>query len=140
MTIPWRNQGREIVALAVYAPNTQKENEEFWRSLEQVVLHWESSKPDIMLGDFNLVEEAVDRLPRHEDHEGAVDALRNLKDKLNLHNGWRSSNSDSIQYSYLQTQTGSQSRIDRMYANKWLLENSKNWTLNPVVWLQQITE
>ena len=41
-------------------------------------------KPDIMAGDTNIVEEAIDRLPIHKDNENATDTLDSLKTSLQL--------------------------------------------------------
>ena len=46
-------------------------------------------KPYIMLGDTNIVEEAIDRLPAHMDPVGATRAMANLKAHLDLTDRWR---------------------------------------------------
>lgn len=41
-----------------------------------------------MLGDFNPVEDCIDRLPCHPDDTNTVAALGELKSNLNLADGW----------------------------------------------------
>jgi hypothetical protein len=101
--------------MAIYAPNSPAENQAFWESL---LLRWTTCnlpKPDLFLGDFNLVEDAIDRLPCHSDHNGATQALQDVKSTLHLIDGWRRTNPTSKAYTYQQKETGSQSRIDRIY-------------------------
>ena len=64
LTLPLKND-LTVNILAIYAPNTPQENASFWASLTST---WEEANPpipDIMLGDFNIVEEALDRSPPH---------------------------------------------------------------------------
>ncbi len=35
-----------------------------------------------MAGDFNMIEDSIDRLPAHSDQDDTVDALDNLKQTL----------------------------------------------------------
>src|ERR1700734_1349744 len=60
--LPW-HADLSLTILNVYAPNAPHENQAFWESLS---LEWDRQglpPPNIMLGDFNLVEDAIDRLP-----------------------------------------------------------------------------
>jgi len=66
LIIPWQRTSR-LNVLAIYAPNAPTENVDFWETLERKWLEDNLPVPDILLGDFNLVEEMVDRLPAHSD-------------------------------------------------------------------------
>ena len=48
--------------------------------------------PDILLGDFNMVEEAQDCLPPHPDPNNTTNALMELKASASLIDGWRRAN------------------------------------------------
>ena len=50
-----------ITILNVYVPNAPHENRDFWAKLYKVYKQPERKikKPDLMLGDFNLVEDAI---------------------------------------------------------------------------------
>ena len=83
-----------------------------------------------MLGDYNLVEDPIDRLPCHADNMQTVEALQNLKSMFLLHDGWRRTYPTTKAYTYLQKATGSQSRIDRIYVTEKIFKNSFDWTIN----------
>jgi hypothetical protein len=70
---------------------------------------------DFILGDFNMVEEALDRLPHHRDAQNVSDAMSALKEKFDLCDGWQYTYPDFLNYSFLQKSPGSPSRIDRIY-------------------------
>lgn len=83
------------------------------------------------MGDFNLVEDGLDRLPAHPDDSEAVAALTDLRTFLQLQDGWRTTYPDVKQYTFLQSATGSQSRIDRIYTSSRIQETAENWDMLP---------
>ena len=87
-------------------------------------------RPNVMLGDFNLVEDSLDRLPCHPDDAGAVSALGELKGNLNLIDGWRHTHPDRREYTHQHAPNTSQGRIDRIYIARDLLEPSKEWRID----------
>ncbi|KAF9537728.1 DNase I-like protein, partial [Agrocybe pediades] len=129
LKIPWHN-GEVLSVLAVYAPNDPEENASFWTTLRVKLEEGRLGKPDVMLGDMNVVEEASDRLPARRDAPLPVTSLGNLKDFLRLTDGWRATNGHDLSYSYTQSYTQSRSRIDRIYVTPTILENSQNWEIN----------
>jgi exonuclease III len=128
--IPWRNS-RETkrTILAVYAPNPSSENRDFWTELTNIFKRRDIPKPDFMMGDFNIVEDALDRIPAHADDNAAVEELRKLKTNLNLVDGWRNDNPNGKAYSFLQSATGIQSRIDRIYVTRQVYETMRKWEI-----------
>ncbi|KZV86391.1 hypothetical protein EXIGLDRAFT_225721 [Exidia glandulosa HHB12029] len=61
VSINW-HLGEKLTLLAVYAPNTAKEQSEFWpKILEVLKKKSHIPKPRILLGDCNNVESAIDR-------------------------------------------------------------------------------
>jgi exonuclease III len=74
-------------------------------------------RPDILGGDTNFVEDAIDRLPSHSDSKASVDTFDDLKKYLGLIDGWRETYPTTRAYTFMQalSQGGSQSRIDRIY-------------------------
>ncbi|TBU50956.1 hypothetical protein BD310DRAFT_910964, partial [Dichomitus squalens] len=84
------------------------------------------------MGDWNFVEEAIDRSPMHEDDNRIKDAFRVLKHKYNLIDGWRMNNDEDIGFTFSARDTNSLSRIDRIYA-------AKNAYLYTVDWKIQAT-
>ncbi|KAF5313488.1 hypothetical protein D9611_008631 [Ephemerocybe angulata] len=129
--IPWKNSGgNKRTFLAIYAPNRAKENKEMWQRLEHKFRNSNLPRPDFMLGDFNMVEEALDRLPARTDQATVVESLRDLKSYLKLVDGWRKENGEGKAYSYLQANSSVQSRIDRIYTREELYINTCDWEIH----------
>ncbi len=82
---------------------------------------------DFMLGDTNIVEDMTDRLPCHKDNTNATQALAELKNHLQLKDGWREINPTTTAFTFMQLSTGSQSRIDRIYIANELASSCRNW-------------
>lgn len=121
----------KLKILNVYAPNDHAENEIFWQCLKTKWQATNMRKPDILLGDFNLVEGALDRKPQRTDPKSPVESLQNLYTYFNLSDSWRDTFPDRKLYTYCQENGGSMSRIDRIYLNTRLAENALEWTINP---------
>jgi len=62
MNIPWHNDSK-ISVLAVYSPNALKDIKDFWKLITDQTSTNPQLKPNVVLGDFNLVEDAIDRIP-----------------------------------------------------------------------------
>ncbi|KIJ48464.1 hypothetical protein M422DRAFT_247801 [Sphaerobolus stellatus SS14] len=58
----------------------------------------------MLLGDFNVVEDSIDRLPAHNDPQGPREALANFKSLFGLLDGWRRENPDIIFHTWHQNQ------------------------------------
>lgn len=86
-------------------------------------------KPSIVLGDMNIVKEALDRLPSHNNDTQAVNALTSLKLDLELADGWRRENPTILDFTFQMTNRPIQSRIDRIYVNKDLIPYSWDWQI-----------
>ena len=93
-----------ITILNVYAPNAPHENRDFWTKLNEMFKQPEKKlkKPDLMLGDFNLVEDAIDRLPCKGDNENVVEELQKLKHEIKVQDGWRTTYLNSKEYTHTQ--------------------------------------
>ncbi|KAJ7917960.1 hypothetical protein B0H13DRAFT_1459783, partial [Mycena leptocephala] len=80
--------------LAVYSPNNPAENAKFLETLQEKMNHL--PRPDFVLGDFNMVEEALARLPHHKDALSVSDAMVKFQIYLGLCDGWRQAYPDSL--------------------------------------------
>lgn len=80
ITFNW-DKNEKLTIMNVYAPNNVRENRDFWNELNQRT-SMETNKPTIMLGDMNLVEDAIDRIPSHTNYGQAVETLGNLRESL----------------------------------------------------------
>ncbi|KIJ33575.1 hypothetical protein M422DRAFT_183161, partial [Sphaerobolus stellatus SS14] len=128
LQLPRGEQGK-LCFLAVYAPNDAGENTLFWKNLTK---HWhEKQLPcvDTLLGDFNLVEDALDRNPPRIDPTAPVEALQEFKAMFSLQDGWRKTYPDKMFFTW--THGTTESRLDRIYMCKNLLKYSTSWAINP---------
>ncbi|TFK91866.1 DNase I-like protein, partial [Polyporus arcularius HHB13444] len=120
---------RVLRILNVYAPNGATENGEFWEVIDQKLANMRGRNPEVLLGDFNIVEDSMDRLPPHGDQESAVEKLGRLIGRLGMSDGWRRNNPNGRAFSYLQVASGSQSRIDRIYVSDELMQRAEDWEM-----------
>ncbi|KAJ3796748.1 hypothetical protein GGU11DRAFT_829548 [Lentinula aff. detonsa] len=123
-----------INILTIYAPNVSRsdgaENVEFWRIIKDHLPSARHTKPEIMLGDCNTTEAGmIDCLPAHDDPEEACIVLDELKQRLEIRDGWRTTFPNEKRFTYLQLATGSQSRLDRIYATDKILEMAREWEI-----------
>jgi exonuclease III len=77
ISLPWQVGHKKILILAIYAPNAAYESKTFFKLIKKKWTDLNLPKIDIMLGDFNIVEDTIDRLPAQSigDYEAAVEAL-----------------------------------------------------------------
>src|SRR4030095_13597757 len=61
----------------------------------------------------------------------ATEALSTLRHHWNMIDGWRHTNPNTKHYTYLQTSTGAQSRIDRIYISSPTPNNYFEWHTEP---------
>ncbi|KAJ3978489.1 Endonuclease/exonuclease/phosphatase, partial [Lentinula detonsa] len=125
----------QLNILVVYAPNVTSsngsENADFWNGIETYFEERRTlAKPNILLGDCNMVEAGIiDWLPAHDDPEDACEALDNLKMRLHIRDGWRTTFPDTKSFTYMQSATGVQSRIDQIYMSDVMLETAREWRI-----------
>ncbi|KAF9540731.1 DNase I-like protein [Agrocybe pediades] len=133
ITIPWRTGDSRVNILAVYAPNASIENAAFWASLTDLYENENHPPPDLLLGDFNMVEDMIDRMPPHPDAAGPVENLLRFKANHELSDGWRATNPTQLDFSYVQSSNingiYSMSRIDRIYTTKDIFKHSRQWEI-----------
>ncbi|KAJ3978715.1 hypothetical protein F5890DRAFT_1422341 [Lentinula detonsa] len=133
MEMNWHGN-EKLSILGIYAPNiSMQENASFW---EKIKLFFERNprikKPDLMMGDCNMVEEMIDRLPMRSDAAVAVDALDSLKNHLQLEDGWRSTYPSTLKYTFTRTaqdKTKHHARLDRIYNRTDVSKNLFEWKI-----------
>ncbi len=131
LTVKWSRQSNMVI-LVIYAPNDPQQNENFWDTIQNEIRARGLAKPEILMGDFNIVESPMDRYPQRPDQASAVEALQRVCLQWRLKDEWRARYHDERVYTYLQTATGSQSRIDRLYMNPRMAVNAVEWeTMGP---------
>ncbi|KIY52030.1 DNase I-like protein [Fistulina hepatica ATCC 64428] len=136
VSLPW-NEERKLNVLVVYAPNLNKYSDTgenlnalFWTKIIAKLEEMQNQLTiDVMLGDTNMVEDQIDRLPMHADNIAAADALDDLKLIYGLSDGWRQANPMKRAYTYHQKATGSKSRLDRIYTTKEVQQDCIKWSI-----------
>ena len=120
VSTPWYQQKR-INILNVYAPNDPNKNTLMWEKIHNAILNL--PQPDIIMGDFNFIEDPLDRLPAHHDNPNTIDTWQALKSHLSLTDGRCASSPKSLGYTFAQSarQGGHQSRLDRIYVHEDML-------------------
>ncbi|KAF6751839.1 Endonuclease/exonuclease/phosphatase, partial [Ephemerocybe angulata] len=131
--VTWGHTSTMRIA-AIYAPaGTTVEKAEFWTSLRDIWRAEPSKRPDVLLGDLNMVESALDRLPARADKSRVVEPFAELKDEAKLIDGWQATHAGGKpRYTFRTRKRGgvnSRSRIDRIYVTDEILENSYEWNI-----------
>jgi len=129
ISVPWHSN-LLLTILNVYAPNAPSENEKFWKDLSDSLDSQLIPYPDILIGDFNMVEDAIDRLPSHSDNASTCNALSDLKKQLSVMDGWRNFNNNEKGYTYTQKPNMIRSRIDRIYVTEKIFETAVDWDIS----------
>ncbi|KAH9850139.1 Endonuclease/exonuclease/phosphatase, partial [Lenzites betulinus] len=124
LRVPWVN-GRNLEILNVYAPNDAGENAAFWKTLRERP----GCKPDVILGDFNVVEDPIDRIPARSDPTRATAELNAMCREMRLKDGWRETHAGVREFTYMHGATASQSRLDRIYATATVIRDASVWTI-----------
>lgn len=129
LTMHWHGE-QQLTILNVYAPNSPTENAAFWSTLHHKLRSGRFRKPDAVVGDFNLVEEAIDRIPMRDSPETPLAAMKALLDSFSLRDGWRITNPTEKAYTFPQRGGPSRARLDRIYTTDSLLTRSLRWDIS----------
>jgi ribonuclease HI/exonuclease III len=121
------NEGLDIIL--IYAPNETNAKLEFFEKLKQELNKIKDLSDPILMGDFNCVEDSIDRYPMREDDERLSIKIDELKKKYKWVDGWRIHNPTEKKYTFHQESTKSKSRIDRIYTTKELYKYAYNWEI-----------
>ena len=126
--IPW-DEDSKLRIMNVYAPTRNTKKLTFWRELLETVRNNQNLHPDIIIGDFNMVENPeIDRLNnrRGADPIAARDMLANLTIELNLVDRWRQRHPKKRGYTFCGE---TQSRLDRIYMKEELYPWCTDWKI-----------
>lgn len=102
-----------------------QDNRAFWATVKSYLVRNPQVKVDMLLGNFNAVEEPVDRIPMSRDPQEASDALADARALVGLHDGWRLTFPDQKAFTFLQYSTGSQLKLDRIYVSPDILHTGR---------------
>ncbi|KAH9171017.1 Endonuclease/exonuclease/phosphatase, partial [Lactarius sanguifluus] len=132
LKIDWL-ESETTTLINVYAPNNKTEHPTFWEQVETARQAYSLGHPSFLLGDFNLVEDPIDRAPAHQDDANAVEALRDFRHQNELEDTWRHHHPTDRCFTYRANVNGKQiqSRIDRIYAARHKAELTYEWKIVP---------
>ncbi len=126
--------GDERTVLCIYAPTSDgvSERKQFFIDVRRYYeTHPECSKPHLMAGDFNNVEDSLDRLPIGEGPDQSIVALDDLKCGLGmmLADGWRVTYPNAREYTFHRGVGRSAvfSRLDRIYVTPAIFDGAREW-------------
>jgi len=85
-----------------------------------------------MLGDFNIVEDKIDRIPMRDDPDTTTNALDNLKLTLQMMDGWQQTYPTTTAFTFLRKHNGHQARLDRIYVKSNLFQKTYKWKIATV--------
>ncbi|KAI0089038.1 Endonuclease/exonuclease/phosphatase, partial [Irpex rosettiformis] len=131
LTLKWHKKVL-LRILNVYAPNNIDENAQFWEDLEEEWNNNDRPLPHIMMGDFNVVEDAIDRFPSRTDSPRATDSLQSLYSTLGLVDGWRERYPTTKSYTYMQKNCKAMSRLDRIYLTETHMQAATEWNKSTI--------
>jgi exonuclease III len=127
--VPWHGT-RTITVLGLYAPTESDEEKiNFWNTLCELWLTIDLPVPDAIGGDFNVVPDAIDRLPHRADSDVVVAAYLRFICLMEVKDGWRQHNPDIKAYTHVSTR-GTLSRIDKILVSPTLMKNCRHWNIN----------
>ena len=86
--------------LNVYVPNERSEYTSFWARVitERQAKHLPI--PDFTLGDFNVTEDAIDRMPPKFDNKSAIATLREVRYEWDIRDTWQWANPTEKAFTY----------------------------------------
>ncbi|KIN95505.1 hypothetical protein M404DRAFT_65300, partial [Pisolithus tinctorius Marx 270] len=111
----------------IYSPNELGEKHLFWLTLKNKINQVDDWENPIILGDFNFVENPIDRLPAHADDATTINTFKEIKETLHLIDGWRAQNPQDRMYTYKKQNPTALARLDRIYINIEQTDNYQHW-------------
>ncbi|EJD36214.1 hypothetical protein AURDEDRAFT_130204 [Auricularia subglabra TFB-10046 SS5] len=125
------HRGQKLTVMAVYASTERTENHNMWEEIRTKLKarSWKLGKPDVVLGDFNFVEDEVDRFPAALTRMDKPPSFDNLKRDLKIKDGWRAINPTRTEWTWRDAARKHMSRIDRVYLTEKLLASSREWEI-----------
>ncbi|OJT14670.1 Transposon TX1 uncharacterized 149 kDa protein [Trametes pubescens] len=135
LTLQWRG-GDVRNLLCVYAPTSEgyRERCEFFKAVTECYrLRPTLPRPHLMAGDFNNVEDAIDRAPMTGQSDPSTGDLDTLKRELGLmmSDGWRVTNPEKRDFTFHRGSGDAvtMSRLDRIYVTDGIMPWARDWAI-----------
>ena len=122
-----------LTIINIYAPVRKERQPNFWAQVETIRREKHLSRPDFLLGDFNIVEDAIDRAPARHDDRIATDTLRDIRLTWEIQDQWRHAhpNTNLYTYRYQKHRETRLSRLDRIYSARKHAQAIFEWKAEP---------
>lgn len=135
LQLNWK-ENETLDLINIYMPNNNNPSEQvdFLKELH-TQLNVLCVKDPILLGDFNLVEDNIDRIPHRTDNIDVQAQLATIKHAYALVDGWRTANPMLKDYTFYQNSSRSKSCIDRIYLNRQTYLLTYKWEILSLVHL-----
>lgn len=123
----------ETSILNVYAPHIRGKQPVFWAGATMNRRTLCALLPDFVLGDFNITEDSIDRVPARHIKDKATEALREVHRKWNIQDTWRHTHPNSRCFTYHANAGGAiiQSRLDCIYTTPEIAQHVFDWQIKP---------
>lgn len=129
LTFKWRNN-ETMTLVNIYAPNQESEAASFFKTLTRKL---RGTNP-IIMGDFNHVENEIDRQPQREPNPTIREAMTELRTSLGLVDGWRYDNPGTHAYTWTSLMPTldvlPRSRLDRILVTPEIRRRSLKWEIH----------
>lgn len=122
-----RQQGDSLHLINIYAPNAASQHPTFWTEVTEKWSAYNLLHPHLMMGDFNLVEDPLDRAPARLDSIPAITVLCTCRQSLGLQDVWRHSFPSDHSFSY-SSPHNMLLRLDQIYTQPELNRLLTDWT------------
>jgi exonuclease III len=93
---------QDLYIINVYMPNNKTQQKETLADLRSTLKTDKNIKNSelIILGDWNFVEDQIDRSPQHSDDRGVTREMTKLKTSFELTDGWRKANPQTRSFTW----------------------------------------
>ncbi|KAI0738786.1 DNase I-like protein [Daedaleopsis nitida] len=138
VALPYQDGERGTLnLLCVYAPTSEGEGVRR-RFFESVRKYYDENqtvaRPDLMGGDFNNVEDPIDRIPVSQSADSSIEELDALKMSVDmmLVDGWRATFPTERAYTFMRGSGNAvtMSRLDRIYMNAQTFQAARAWKIH----------
>jgi exonuclease III len=130
--LKWPDATR-LSIINVYVPVKKCDQSEFWTTVETERREKHLPRPDFLLGDFNITEDALDRAPPKFDNRQATDTLREIRLSWGIQDQWRHAHPNEKLYTYRthKDRKSILSRLDRIYSARKHSQMIFEWKAGP---------
>ena len=111
-------------------PNILTENRLLWKNIQQKLENQSNLEPDVVLSDSNIVKDGIDQLPYKHNNATAIENLQELRNHLNLIDGWRTISPNYKCYTHTQKPAMKRARLDQIYGTQKIVETATDWDID----------